>query len=454
MLRIYINERNFQDVGMRIVKNMTNNGKKRMYCRVAAIITAAALFCVSEDAVSRRVLHVSGHEEVFVPAVSDGAQEKEAGEELQLYAQAAVLMDADSGRVLYGKNEEAKLPMASTTKIMTCILALEYGSPEEIVEVSSYAASMPKVKLYVKSGEKYYLRDLLYSLMLESHNDSAVVIAEAVGGSVEKFAAMMNQKARDIGCYDSYFITPNGLDAKVNETGKVHSTTAADLARIMAYCVTDSPEKERFLEITRTQGYDFTDVDGTRSFHCNNHNAFLGMMQEALSGKTGFTNNAGYCYVGAVESEGRIFTVALLACGWPNNRSYKWSDMNKLAAYGMERYQYRDIYEEQAFAAIPVRDGIAGEKGTPFEEAEVSVTLQAGEKSLPYLLCEDDRVEVKSRVEPVLDAPVAAGEEVGSVSYYLNGELIKSYTVCADKAIEKRSFPWIFIYILKLTFFL
>lgn len=454
MLRIYINERNFQDVGMRIVKNMTNNGKKRMYCRVAAIITAAALFCVSEDAVSRRVLHVSGHEEVFVPAVSDGAQEKEAGEELQLYAQAAVLMDADSGRVLYGKNEEAKLPMASTTKIMTCILALEYGSPEEIVEVSSYAASMPKVKLYVKSGEKYYLRDLLYSLMLESHNDSAVVIAEAVGGNVEKFAAMMNQKARDIGCYDSYFITPNGLDAKVNETGKVHSTTAADLARIMAYCVTDSPEKERFLEITRTQGYDFTDVDGTRSFHCNNHNAFLGMMQEALSGKTGFTNNAGYCYVGAVESEERIFTVALLACGWPNNRSYKWSDMKKLAAYGMERYQYRDIYEEQAFAAIPVRDGIAGEKGTPFEEAEVSVTLQAGEKSLPYLLCEDDRVEVKSRVEPVLDAPVAAGEEVGSVSYYLNGELIKSYTVCADEAIEKRSFPWIFIYILKLTFFL
>ena len=414
----------------------------------------SALFCVSEDAVSRRVLHVSGQEEVFVPAVSDGTQEKEAGEELQLYAQAAVLMDADSGRVLYGKNEEAKLPMASTTKIMTCILALEYGSPEEIVEVSSYAASMPKVKLYVKSGEKYYLRDLLYSLMLESHNDSAVVIAEAVGGSVEKFAAMMNQKARDIGCYDSYFITPNGLDAKVNETGKVHSTTAADLARIMAYCVTDSPEKERFLEITRTQGYDFTDVDGTRSFHCNNHNAFLGMMQEALSGKTGFTNNAGYCYVGAVESEGRIFTVALLACGWPNNRSYKWSDMKKLAAYGMERYQYRDIYEEQAFAAIPVRDGIAGEKGTPFEEAEVSVTLQAGEKSLPYLLCEDDRVEVKSRVEPVLDAPVAAGEEVGSVCYYLNGELIKSYAVCADEAIEKRSFPWIFIYILKLTFFL
>lgn len=449
-MRIYINEWKCQDVDMRNRKNMTNRAEKRIYYKVAVIITAAALFCVQGYA----LLRASGQESVSAPAVSEEAAKGEtAGEEMQLYAQAAVLMDADSGRILYGKNADQKLPMASTTKIMTCILALEYGNPEDIAEVSSYAASMPKVKLYVRQGEKYYLKDLLYSLMLESHNDSAVVVAEAVGGSVEKFAAMMNQKARDIGCFDSYFITPNGLDAKANDTGKVHSTTAADLAKIMAYCVTDSPEKERFLEITRTQGYDFTDVDGTRSFHCNNHNAFLGMMQEALSGKTGFTNSAGYCYVGAVESEGRIFTVALLACGWPNNRSYKWSDMKKLAAYGMERYQYRDIYEKQTFSDIPVRNGIAGEQGTPFEEAAVSVTLQAEEESLPYLLCETDKVEVKSRVETMLDAPVDAGEQVGAVSYYLNGELIKSYAVCTDAAVEERSFLWILKYILKLVFF-
>lgn len=383
------------------------------------------------------------------------AQTQEGGgkEPLQLYSQAAVLMDADSGRVLYGKNPNDKLPMASTTKIMTCILALEYGNPEELVEASSYAASMPKVKLNVKAGEQYRLGDLLYSLMLESHNDSAVVIAEAVGGSVENFAAMMNQKARDIGCFDTYFITPNGLDAKVNESGKVHSTTAADLAKIMAYCLTDSPEKERFLEITRTQGYDFTNAEGTRSFHCNNHNAFLGMMEEALSGKTGFTNNAGYCYVGAVESEGRIFTVALLACGWPNNRSYKWSDMKKLALYGMERYQYQDIYEEKTFADIPVRNGIAGKDGTPFEEAFVSVTLRKEEEGLRYLLCEEDQVEVKTQVETVLDAPVAAGMQVGSVSYYLNGELVKQYAVCTDSGVEERSFLWILGYLIKLTFF-
>lgn len=419
---------------MRILEKYRSHIQKRRCSKVAAVIAAAALLCFCQ---------------------SSACQVRAEGEKdaLQLYAQAAVLMDADSGRVLYGKNPEEVLPMASTTKIMTCILALEYGNPDEIVEASSYAVSMPKVKLHVKAGEKYRLNDLLYSLMLESHNDSAVVIAEAVGGSVENFAAMMNQKARDIGCFDTYFITPNGLDAVVNESGKTHSTTAADLARIMAYCVTESSEKERFLEITRTISYDFTNAEGSRSFHCNNHNAFLGMMEEALSGKTGFTNNAGYCYVGAVESEGRVFTVALLACGWPNNRSYKWSDMKKLAAYGMERYQYRDIYEERTFDDIPVRGGIAGERGTPYEEAFVSVSVEQEEKSLPRLLCEEDRVEVRTRVETVLDAPVAAGTKVGEVRYYLNGELIRSYGVYADSTVEEKTFFWILGYILKLAFF-
>lgn len=407
--------------------------------KVIAVVLAIALFCCSGT---------------LIRAESGNHENETAKEQLQLYAQAAVLMDADSGRVLYGKNEDAVLPMASTTKIMTCILALEYGNLEQVVEASAYAASMPKVKLYVRQGEKFRLKDLLYSLMLESHNDAAVVVAEAVGGSVEQFAAMMNQKARDIGCYDTYFITPNGLDAAVNESGKVHSTTAEDLAKIMAYCVTDSPQKDAFLEITRTLSYDFTDVDGSRSFHCDNHNAFLGMMQEALSGKTGFTNNAGYCYVGAVESEGRIYTVALLACGWPNNRSYKWSDMKKLADYGMEHYHYRDIYEKKTFADIPVRSGIAGKAAKPWDQAVVSAAIEKGEGSLPFLLCDEDHVEVKTRVETVLDAPVATGAKVGEVSYYLNGELIKSYDILTEDAVEEQSFLWILDYIVKLAIFL
>ena len=129
-----------------------------------------------------------------------------------LYAQSAVLMDADTGRILFEKNGEQQMPMASTTKIMTLLVTLENADLEGEVLVSSYAASMPDVQLNIREGERYRLRDLCYSLMLESHNDTAVAIAEHVGGSVEGFASMMNQKARDLGCFHTYFITPNGLD--------------------------------------------------------------------------------------------------------------------------------------------------------------------------------------------------------------------------------------------------
>ncbi|MDE7017777.1 MAG: D-alanyl-D-alanine carboxypeptidase [Lachnospiraceae bacterium] len=388
--------------------------------------------------------------EVQADTAKTGIQ-PEGKEELQLYAQAAVLLDADSGRVLYGKNENEVLPMASTTKIMTCIVALEYGNVDDIIEVSAYAASMPKVKLYVKQGEKYRLGDLLYSLMLESHNDSAVVIAEAIGGSIEGFAEMMNQKARDIGCYDTYFITPNGLDAIVNETGKIHSTTARDLAKIMAYCVKDSAVKEAFLDITQTKEYEFQDAEGKRSFHCSNHNSFLSMMEEAVSGKTGFTNKAGYCYVGAIESEGRTFTVALLACGWPNHKTYKWSDMKKLSAYGMENYEYRNIFEEKQFDAIPVVNGVAGKDASPYENALVEVALDDQEdSSLSYLLCPQDNVEVRTSVVKELEAPVAPGDQVGKVSYYLNQELVKEYAIVATGEVEAIDYPWVLRYILKL----
>ena len=191
--------------------------------------------------------------------------------------------------------------------------------------------------------------------MLESHNDSAVAIAEHLAGSVEGFARMMNEKAKDLGCNDTYFITPNGLDATKTITYKdgtsevkTHSTTARDLARIMSYCIMESPQKETFLKITRTASHSFQNVklkedgsvtNGSKSYSCNNHNAFLSMMDGALSGKTGFTGNAGYCYVGALERDGRTFVVSLLACGWPNNKTYKWSDTKKLMGYGIDNYQ-------------------------------------------------------------------------------------------------------------------
>ena len=154
--------------------------------------------------------------------------------------------------------------MASTTKIMTCIVTLEQADLEDVVTVSEEAASQPKVHLGMRTGERFRLKDLLYSLMLESHNDSAVAIAEHVGGTVEEFADLMNKKAQTLGCENTYFITPNGLDA-TDENGS-HSTTAADLARIMSYCITESPKKEEFLAITGTPSYSFSNADGNRNF--------------------------------------------------------------------------------------------------------------------------------------------------------------------------------------------
>ena len=358
---------------------------------------------------------------------------------LALYAQSAALMDADTGRILYAKNAEEQRPMASTTKIMTLILALENANPDDLVTVSAYAASMPDVQLHLRAGEHYRLGDLLYSMMLESHNDSAVAIAEHVGGSVADFARLMNAKARDIGCYATYFITPNGLDAE-DDTG-VHSTTAADLARILRYCIMESPKKEEFLKITRTNAYSFSDLEGIRTFTVGNKNAFLHMMEGALTGKTGFTGNAGYCYVGALRQEERTFIVALLACGWPNNRSYKWSDTRKLMSYGLERFTYRKVWQEPKLPELPVKNGLP-DNGNLEEEARIRLRLSSEEPDLKLLLSEDEQVQVETHISQEVTAPVEPGTLLGSVRYLLDGQVVKVYTVEAAEDVEAMTLGW------------
>ena len=249
----------------------------------------------------------------------------------ELYALNAVLIEGKTGEVLFDKNAYDKKPNASTTKIMTCILALECGQMDDEVQVSGYAAKMPEVRLGVKEGEVYRLEDLLYSLMLESHNDSAVVIAENIGGSTEAFSDMMNKKAKEIGCTNTYFITPNGLDANKND--KIHGTSALDLALIMRYCIYVSPKKDDFIKICQTGQYSFSEKTKGRSFVCTNHNALLHMEDGVIAGKTGFTCDAGYCYVGAFKYNDEFYVFSLLGSGWPGNRTYKWKDSSKLIEY-------------------------------------------------------------------------------------------------------------------------
>ncbi len=399
---------------------------------------------------------------------------------LQLYATSAVLMDAVSGRVLYGKNEAQIMPMASTTKVMTAIVILEELRSDLDCEVaiSSYAASMPKVKLYVKKGEKYRLRDLMYSLMLESHNDSAVALAEYVGKeyvphlegrepseftveeskqAVAAFARLMNKKARQLGCENTYFITPNGLDAQedvvtsaYDTVTKIHSTTATELARIFSYCILRSPCREEFLKITRTGHHSFASVyPGNRSFHCSNHNTFLSMMPGALSGKTGFTNQAGYCYVGALQSEGRTFVVALLACGWPSHKNYKWSDTRQLMQYGMEHFFYRDFtaqqtaYPEGRLPELPVEGGemrVLGESAT----LQLRISRDRYEGIPGMLLRKDQAVRVQCRLPKQLKAPVYEGNIIGSIVYSVDNTIYRKEYIVAENTIEKMNFSWCF----------
>lgn len=369
----------------------------------------------------------------------------------ELYAKAAVLMDAESGRVLYGKNATTPMAMASTTKIMTLLITLENADLQKVTTVSAYAASMPNVQLHIREGEQYYLKDLVYSLMLESHNDSAVAIAEEVGGSVEGFAKLMNEKAKEIGCTDTCFITPNGLDASAQfeqEDGSVvtkeHMTTATDLAKIMSYCVTKSEYKDVFLAITQTQSHSFTDVSDKRQFSCNNHNAFLSMMSGAISGKTGFTGKAGYCYVGALERDGKTYVVSLLACGWPNNKSYKWSDTRKLMEYGIE------AYEKQYFSQVDIPDEaleqlVVTNAKTEYlgQDKRVSVKIEkevSEEESV--LLKEGEEITVNVERVQQLEAPVEEGTIVGRVVYMVGQQEWKSALLVTKESAQRIDFDW------------
>ena len=324
--------------------------------------------------------------------------------------------------------------------------------------------------------------------MLESHNDAAVALAEYVGKqflprelqekdtseytaeeskmAMAAFAAQMNRKAAELGCVNTWFITPNGLDATEAFTGedgsavqKEHCTTARELARILAYCIRESPCRAAFLEITRTDSYHFS--SNGRSYSCVNHNAFLGMMEGALTGKTGFTNKAGYCYVGALERDGRIFVVALLACGWPNNKTYKWSDTRKLMQYGVDNYFYRSFseegiaFDESRLNPIPVLNGQTARLGA---DASVAVRVagrgadsgdsgaaEAGEngKNLEGLLMRaDETVSVKYTLAESLTAPVAEGTPVGSVVYMVDDKICRTETIVTADGIGAVDPEW------------
>ena len=369
--------------------------------------------------------------------------------EEQLYALSAVLMDGETGRVLYGKEAYKGRPNASTTKVMTCILALEMASGDDYVQGSRNAASQPQTHLGMREGQQFYLEDLLYSLMLKSHNDTAVAIAEHIGGSVEKFALLMNEKAKSLGCTDTHFVTPNGLDAE--DEGGVHHTTARDLALIMAYAIKNAT----FVHITQTRDYTFSDISGKEHYSVHNTNAFLDMETGVISGKTGFTGNAGYCYVCAVRQDEKLFIVALLGCGWPGNKNYKWSDTKKLLSYGRENYSYVLLPDLPDLPEITVTDAVP-EENSPYPEKDkdsaypeqlqrrlkVHASLPEKEQTKRYLLKKTETIIWETELPDKIAAPVRENQKIGTLHAMLNGKEIVSCSVTSNEKIGRITYKW------------
>lgn len=244
------------------------------------------------------------------------------GLDYNLSSDCALLINANTGKVVYAKNENVRHANASTTKIMTCILALENCKLNEKVTFSPYAASIEPSKLYANAGEVFYLKDLLYSLMLPSHNDTAVAIAEHVSGSTAKFVNLMNKKAAAIGCTNTHFATPNGLDF-----GYDHYTTASDLAKIACYAI----KRNMFRKLISTGYYSFSNLNTGRTYYIGTTNALLGNLPGVQGMKTGYTNKAGYCFVGLSYSQKGNTYISVVLGG--SSSASRWEDSRRLLTY-------------------------------------------------------------------------------------------------------------------------
>jgi D-alanyl-D-alanine carboxypeptidase (penicillin-binding protein 5/6) len=253
-------------------------------------------------------------------------------DEISMISKNYAIIDYRDNHLLLGNNENVQIPIASTTKILTAIIAIESEMTDEIVKVSSYAASMPKVKLGIVEGEEYYMRDLIYAMMLCSYNDVSVAIAEKIAGSTEAFSQLMNDKAAGIGALNSSFVTPNGLDADG------HYSTAYDMALISSYAMKNA----LFKEIVSTSQYSFNEITTSKSFIISNINKYL-YTENGIGIKTGFTSKAGYCFVGATNFENTVLINTVLASGWPPNKNYKWQDTESLVEFVKANYSEKDL---------------------------------------------------------------------------------------------------------------
>ena len=346
-------------------------------------------------------------------------------DEISLDSRIALIYDRASGRILYEKNGNKQTPMASTTKIMTAIVVLENANLTDVVTISSKAAGIGGSRLGLKKNDKITVNDLLYGLMLRSGNDAAIALAIHVGGSVEGFAEMMNNKAKELGLVNSHFVVPHGLD------NDGHYTTAYELAKIADYAL----NIDKFKEIVSTRNTTIY-INGYAKA-INNTNQLLGSVSGVYGVKTGFTNGAGRCLVTACKRDDLdVITVIIGA----NTTKQRISDTIKLIQYAYNNFEIVNIKEiinnkfeqwrEINEGRIYVNKGIKNQLELYLEEMEFE-TMAVEKENV-------DKIDIEVNSIFYLEAPVAKHQIIGNLQVIVNNEKIDILNIYAIEEIRKK----------------
>lgn len=334
-------------------------------------------------------------------------------EEPNIAAEAAVVMDLNSGQIVWSKNENETRAPASTTKILTALIAIEKGNLQDEVTVSEDAVRVEGTRVYLVAGEKQTLEDLLYAMLLNSANDAAYAIAEHIGGTIEGFAQMMNEKARELGAVNTNFVNSSGLSEEN------HYTTAVDLAHIARAAM----ENPTFREIVTTQNRKWEGAEWTSTLV--NGNKLLNTYEGAIGVKTGYTREARWCLVSAAERNDESFLAVVL--GSDNNQV--WSDSRALLDYGFDNF-YTQV--------LATTGQVFGDLEIDQQKLEVAVTTD-----LSYLQSRHNPIQPEEKLHIMpLKTPIEKGDKVGEIQYFIDGKEIGSLDLIANTSIDKRITLW------------
>lgn len=335
-----------------------------------------------------------------------------SAEEYNTTAKAAAVLELGSNSVLYSENAHEKLPMASTTKVMTAITAIERCSLDEIITTADKAYGVEGSSIYLLKNEQISMRDLLYGLMLRSGNDAAVAIACAVGGSIEGFAELMNKKAAEIGANNTHFANPHGLPAEN------HYTTAYDLALICSYALKNTT----FREIVSTQYY--TAETGEVKRTMMNKNKLLFQYEGTIGIKTGYTKAAGKCLTFAAEREGLTVVGVVLNCPDMFNESMRLMD------YCFDTYRMYTI----------IKSGMRVARVQPDNSDSLCSLVTADNVSVPVKKSDGASFSTKVYITEKLRAPIRAGTVCGKLLVYKGDTLVTEILLFAAENVSANRF--------------